>query len=359
MAATNKQQDDVSDDLNYGIWARITKTTLTEKGLWDVVENGVPPDPSKVPELAATIQPEELLEWRDLALKDMKALQILQSTLTDSAFRKTLSASSAKEVWDLLEETYNEQAKIRRIQKQFEEVTMDESEPIVSYLNRVVTIAEELRRLKIVKSDYQVITKVLGSLTESHEDIATLLEENVNLKKVTVKSLTDFFNRCESEKRRCQSQSKNIEVPLYKMLSLTAGTVTFDEDMWLLSNGTTNHMTPYLKFFTTLDRTHKGRVVLGDGSVIMAEGRGDVKVMTKEGKRKRKTIKNVLFVPDLDKNVLSVSQLGQLGYIMIIDGDNTVLKGRRTGKVFGETLKGDGGFFQRYQVIEGNLTSQG
>ncbi|XP_010420432.1 PREDICTED: uncharacterized protein LOC104706010 [Camelina sativa] len=358
MAATNKQQDDVSDDLNYEIWARITKTTLTEKGLWDVVENGVPPDPSKVPELAATIQPEELSEWRDVALKDIKALQILQSTLTDSAFRKTLSAYSAKEVWDLLEEGYNEQAKLRRLEKQFEEVTMDESEPIVAYLDRVVKIAEEMRRLKIGKSDYQVITKVLGSLTESHEDIATLLEENVNLKKVTVKSLADFFNRCESEKRRCQSQSsRNNEVPLYKMLSLTVGTVTFDEDMWLLSSGTTNHMTPYLKFFTTLDRTHRGRVVLGDGSIVMAQGRGDVKVMTKQGKRKRKTIKNVLFVPDLDKNVLSVCQLGQLGYIMIIDGDKTALKGRRTGKVFGETFKGDGVFFQRYQVIEGNLSS--
>ncbi|XP_010514239.1 PREDICTED: uncharacterized protein LOC104790231 [Camelina sativa] len=102
MTAT-KIQDAVSDDLNYETWAPIVKATLTEKGLWDVVENRIPPDPTKNPELAAKIQPEELSKWRDLAVKDMRALQILQSSLTDSVFKKTLSASSAKDVWDLLD----------------------------------------------------------------------------------------------------------------------------------------------------------------------------------------------------------------------------------------------------------------
>ncbi|XP_023642101.1 uncharacterized protein LOC111831584 [Capsella rubella] len=353
MAAAKKQHDDVSDDLNYEVWARIAKTTLTEKGLWDVVENGVPPDPSKVPELAATIQAEELSKWRDLAVKDMKALQILQSSLTDSAFRKTLSASSAKDVWDLLEKGNNEQAKLRRLEKQFEKLTMDEAEPIVSYLDRVMEIAEQMRRSKIGKSDYQVVKKVLGSLSESHEDVATLLEEHVDLKKVTLKRLAEFFNRYDESVKR-SSLSRN-ELPVYKMLSLTLEHETFDEDMWILSSGTTNHMTPYVKFFTTLDRTHRGRVLLGDGSIIMAEGRGDVKIMTKEGKKK--TIKNVLFVPDMDRNVLSLGQLGQLGYMMMINGNKCILKGQKTGKVFGETVMDEGALFLRYQVIEGNLTS--
>ncbi|KAG7578086.1 hypothetical protein ISN45_Aa03g023080 [Arabidopsis thaliana x Arabidopsis arenosa] len=354
MAAANKQQDDVFDDLNYEIWARIAKTTLTEKGLWDVVENGVPPDPSKIPELGATIQPEEISKWRDLAVKDMKALQILQSSLTDSAFRKTLSASSAKVLWDLLEKGNNEQAKLRRLEKQFEELTMDEAEPTNSYLDKVIEIAEQLRRLKNGKSDYQVVTKVLGSLSESHEDLATLLEERSDLKKMTLKSLAVVFNRYESLKRESQSRNPN-ELPVYEMNSVTLAHETFDEDMWTISSGTTNHMTPYLKFFTTLDRTHRARVKLINGSFIMAEGRGDVKIMTKEGKKK--TIKNVLFVPDLYRNVLSLGQLGQLGYMMITSGNKCILKGEKTGKVFGETVTDGRGYFMRYQVIEGNLTS--
>lgn len=164
--------------------------------------------------------------------------------------------------------------------------------------------------------------------------------------------MLSFFNRYESEKR--ESQSSN-ELPVYEMLSLTLGPVTFYEDMWLLSSGTTNHMSPYLKFFTTLDRRHRAPVKLINGSIIMLKGRGDVKVMTKEGKRK--TIKNVLFVPDLDRNVLSLGQLGHLGYIMIMNRDKCILKGQRTEKVFGEAVKEEGGFVLRYQVIEGNFTS--
>lgn len=43
MAAANI----VSDDLNYEQWAPNVKTKLTENGVWDVVVNGVPPDPTK------------------------------------------------------------------------------------------------------------------------------------------------------------------------------------------------------------------------------------------------------------------------------------------------------------------------
>lgn len=94
------------------------KATLVETGLWDVVENGIPPDPSKIPELSAT---EQLSKWRALVIKVMKALQILLLGLPDSPIREFLSASSAKDVWDVLEKG-NEQSKLHcRLDKQFEE----------------------------------------------------------------------------------------------------------------------------------------------------------------------------------------------------------------------------------------------
>lgn len=96
--------DVVADDLNFEVWSAMMKTKLTEKGLWDVVENGISPDPSENPELAATLQVEELCKWRQLVIKDTKALQILQSSLTDTVFRKTLSVSSSKDLWDKLKQ---------------------------------------------------------------------------------------------------------------------------------------------------------------------------------------------------------------------------------------------------------------
>jgi len=99
-------QDVVSDELNYEIWAPIMKTSLAEKGLWDIVKYGIPPDLSKIPELATKIRTQDLSIYRDSAVKDTKTLHLLQSFLPDSVFRKTLETTSAKHLWDLLKEDY-------------------------------------------------------------------------------------------------------------------------------------------------------------------------------------------------------------------------------------------------------------
>lgn len=67
---------------------------------------------------------------------------------------------------------------------------------------------------------------------------------------------------------------------------------------------TTNHMTPYEKHFTNLDRTRRAKVTFIDGSSAMAQGTGDIRVLTREGKKK--TIKNVLYVPGIVANALAL-----------------------------------------------------
>lgn len=76
------------------------------------------------------------------------------------------------------------------------------------------------------------------------------------------------------------------------MLAFDVGPKTYDKDMWMIYSTTSNHMTPYDKYFTTLDPSHKAwiKFIFGDG--IMSQGIGDVVIITDKGK---KTIKNVLF----------------------------------------------------------------
>lgn len=106
-------------------------------------------------------------------------------------------------------------------------------------------------------------------------------------------------------------EEEEIEAEYLLLTEVTLGDLTYDEDIWMVYGNATIHMTPYEKYFTTLDRTYRAKVGLADGRALMVEGRGDVKVMMKEGKKK--TINNVLFVPELNRNVLSVSQLESRG----------------------------------------------
>lgn len=241
-------QDIISDDLNIEVWSAMMKTTLTEKGLWDVVANEIPPDPSKIPELAAKIQAEELCNWRELAREDMKALQILQSSLTDSVFRMTLSAASAKDLWDMLNEVPDH----------------------------------------------------------------------------VVECFVDYNS------------------PVY-------------ENVWKISSTNSNHITSYEKFFTTLDRSRKAMVRFTNGDTTMAEGIGYVTIMTQEGK---KTIKNVLYVPGVVGNALSVSQMLRSGFEVRMDRERCTIWDRRAGNYFGETMLGERGFCLRLDVIEGHFQSK-
>lgn len=406
-----------SDEFDYEIWAPVAKTRLIEKGLWDVVENGVPPDPSKIPELSATIQAEELSKWRDLVAKDMKALHVLQSSLTGSALRKTLSASSAKEVWDLLEKG-NDEAKVRRLEKQFEEISMGEKESADSYFDRVNEIVEQLRRLKIEKSDFEFIKKLLASSSSgSYDGVVTLLKELNEVHNMTFESLVEYLfshghgyesiteevllrivkdlrakpksekwcgvcNKNDHNQEECRSIPKKGECfqcggrehkakdcnqepetqiddeeeeEIVMAAKVALDDSTYDKDMWMVSGFATIHMTRYEKYFTTLDRTHKAKVGLVDGTVLMVEGKGDVKIMMKEGKKK--TVNNVLFVPGINRNVLSLSQMESRGYSFSEGERGECIIRDRTGAEFGETMWAEKELALRLRVIEGNLTS--
>ncbi|KFK39413.1 hypothetical protein AALP_AA3G241600 [Arabis alpina] len=197
MAAANTQspQVDFSDDLDYEVWAPRVKTRLVENGVWDVVQNGVSPDPTKVPELAATIKVLDLAQWRNCAIKDMKALKIIQSSLSDSAFRKSLSIASAKDLWDLLKkgndlnEESNDKAKLLRLEKEFENLTMYEYESMDFYLDRVLNIVDQFYKSGNPKPDYQVIMKLLTSLSWEFEIVLPVLEEIMELPDMILRDL--------------------------------------------------------------------------------------------------------------------------------------------------------------------------
>lgn len=77
-------------------------------------------------------------------------------------------------------------------------------------------------------------------------------------------------------------------------------------DSWLVDSGCTNHMTYDEKLFKDLDRSLKSKVRIGNGEYLEVKGRGTVAIESYAG---TKLISDVLFVPEIDQNLLSVGQL--------------------------------------------------
>lgn len=84
------------------------------------------------------------------------------------------------------------------------------------------------------------------------------------------------------------------------------------EHVWFLDSGATNHMTNDEGCFlnkTSLDVPKKIRVAK-KGVCLEATGVGSIEVFTKVGEKRSKfIIKDVLFVRDLSRNLLSVQKI--------------------------------------------------
>ena len=88
------------------------------------------------------------------------------------------------------------------------------------------------------------------------------------------------------------------------------------ENSWIVDSGATAHMSYCKNKFSnyqTLDTPIK--VCVGDGRVLDAVGRGDVNMCfcLPTGQLKNSKLNNVLFVPDLSKNLISVSMAAKNG----------------------------------------------
>lgn len=89
-------------------------------------------------------------------------------------------------------------------------------------------------------------------------------------------------------------------------------------NLWYLDTGCSNHMCGEKSVFSNLDETFRNTVKFGDNSTVSVLGKGTVTFQTKGNSH---SVSNVLFVPDLKSNLLSVGQLQEKGYeISIKDG---------------------------------------
>jgi len=120
----------------------------------------------------------------------------------------------------------------------------------------------------------------------------------------------------EPVQRRREEESEDE----YTLISALTGTVTHGSDTLLIDSGASRHMTGNKEVLLNLiqkDSPHK--VKLGDDYQYPIKGGGEA--VYHLGSRKRIKMKEVLYVPGLKKNLLSISALEEKGYrVALVDG---------------------------------------
>lgn len=130
-----------------------------------------------------------------------------------------------------------------------------------------------------------------------------------------------YKSECQTNLNRQSGENTNFaekeeDVPLLMVCHVKEET---QQNMWYLDTGCSNHMCGDKEAFSDLDESFRSSVKFGDKSMVYVMGKGKVTVQTKGNSTH--TIANVLFVPELKTNLLSVGQLQEKGYeISIKDG---------------------------------------
>jgi len=90
-----------------------------------------------------------------------------------------------------------------------------------------------------------------------------------------------------------------------------------DKNVCVLDMGASNHMTGRREALTSLDTFVRGTVRFGDGSLVEIEGIRSVMLQTK--KDGHKVLTEVYFIPKLKSNIMSLGQLEEGGYKIVIE----------------------------------------
>ena len=132
-----------------------------------------------------------------------------------------------------------------------------------------------------------------------------------------------------------ESDSDDSVVGLVTYQVLSAATVPDEAESWIVDSGATCHLCNDRSMFTVFnDLESPQEIVLGDRHTLDAVGIGDVILnLVVNGKNKRRRLRDVLYVPQLVYNLLSVSKATETGKrvkfssegLKILDCDDRVI----------------------------------
>jgi hypothetical protein len=136
----------------------------------------------------------------------------------------------------------------------------------------------------------------------------------------------NYFKKKNDEKEKINQACEDHEQMFIMTLSANDHTM-YD---WIINSGAMQqHMTFEQKWFTTYERISPRRVFMGDNTVLEAIGKGNIKAIMQVGQLTHTTITQILHVPKMKNNLISMSKFIFKGFKVEFDKDDCKVNGAR------------------------------
>ena len=135
-----------------------------------------------------------------------------------------------------------------------------------------------------------------------------------------------------SSNQKAKSAVNDVDNSSDSYVAFTINVDTLSSNGWYIDSGATSHMTNDRSFFTEFSKTKPVKVTVANGQYMMSEGVGDGYLHCQISDNvKRILVKDVLYVPTLESNLLSVKRLTKQGNVVKFEGNNcTISRDNRT-----------------------------
>ena len=134
---------------------------------------------------------------------------------------------------------------------------------------------------------------------------------------------------------------------IYVSVESHAAYLTSESRSWLLDSGATSHMTNRRDWFSSF-KERSGDITIGDSSIIPIRGAGTISIFRTS--LDRRYFSDVLYVPDLGFNLLSVSSLTKQGASVEFLADSVIVRDLSTGSTLASGQQ-DGGLYKFTALI--------
>ena len=287
--------------------------------------------------------------------------------------------TTAKEAWDSLKSQFARESLLKkvRLRQQYYSCRYRSGGNMLEHINHLKSLHDQLKEMGINVDDKELAMTLLTSLPEEFKPLITALDavgdDNLSFDKVKNMLLNDvdrtntssqrnpdgafaagrnfqkkgkqnvFKGKCHNCQERghfardcpkksssnCKKSNKGPSVHCVENDSsfmedealLTSSLI--NNPGWIIDSGATQHMTfvrenlsEYVEF------KQPSSVNLGDNRSILAYGKGVCRLVADlDGRTQNVSLRDVLYVPDLEKNLLSVRAMVKLGANVMFTGD--------------------------------------
>lgn len=325
---------------NYASWKFAIQAYLEMHGLWQYVDGTVKKEDIKTSE-------------------ESKAKGSLILSVDAVNYAHIQSATTATEVWDNLKKAFDDSGVLRRVGllRELVSTRLENCKSMEEFVNKIVTTAYKLKGVGLELNDELVGAFMLAGLSEeympmimaienSNTTISADLIKNKLLQEVksssnSISGTSAMVSRAygtggrknRKPKFKCYGcgelghkkpdcPKRNIKKDNIAIMSCYTVSHLNSND-WFIDSGASAHMTNNRDLLMNIRPVHAGDVTVADYTRLKVECSGDVKLnCTVNGKMFVITVTDVLYVPGLCTNLLSVSQMVDKGLTVKFAKDN-------------------------------------